>query len=412
MNEQGNFDTDMGYFDGNTVTALWNYAQYFAQGDNFFATMSGESTRGALNLTAGDVHGAVCVPTEAKDQDKVFLDDSTSTPPLCNGPATEQGQAAPGDEIIGSLVDDLDPFWDICSEAEKTVAFSGQNIGNLLNDAGVTWGWFQGGFADTTCSQSHPKVAYDIAIGVDPATDPVQLVDYVAHHNPFQYFRSTSNTLHLPPSSLKMVGKTDQANHLYDLEVFWQAVDAGKIPAVSFLKPANYQNGHPGQSEPLDEQVFIVETLNRLQKTKAWRDMAVIIAWDDSDGWYDHVMPPIVNRSATSLDFECGAESDGPGSRCGYGPRLPFLVVSPFAKENHVSGVLADQTSILRLIEDNWLDGARVGELTFDNIAGPLDDFFDFSKAGHKMGKRNARRLFLDPLSGEVVKVHPGPKTR
>ena len=57
--------------------------------------------------------------------------------------------------------------------------------------------------------------------------------------------------------------------------------------------------------------------------------MAVIIAWDDSDGWYDHVMPPIVNRSDTPLDFLCGGRSDGPGARCGYGPRLPLLVMSP-----------------------------------------------------------------------------------
>ncbi|HMB76443.1 MAG TPA: alkaline phosphatase family protein [Kiloniellaceae bacterium] len=401
MNAAGNYDTDLGYFDGNTVTALWNYAQYFSLGDNFFATLSGESTRGHLNLTAGDVYGAVCIPTKTKKDGRVYLDDPAGNPPFCNGPARAQDQAAPGDVIVGSLVDDLDPFWDICSEAEETVALRGRNIGNLLNEAGVTWGWFQGGFADTTCSQSHPKVAYDLATGVDPATDRVQEVDYVPHHNPFQYFRSTSNVRHLPPSSLAMVGKTDQANHLYDLEVFWEAARAGMLPAVSFLKPPAYQNGHPGMSDPLDEQVFVVETLNELQRTKAWREMAVFIAWDDSDGWYDHVMPPIVNRSATDIDFACGAETDGPGARCGYGPRLPFLVISPFAKHNYVSSALADQSSILRFIEDNWLGGARVSAISFDNIASPVDDHFDFDKSD---GGRE-RRLFLDPTSGEVVKV-------
>src|SRR6185295_15873441 len=66
----------------------------------------------------------------------------------------------------------------------------------------------------------------------------------------------------------------------------------------------------------------------------------------DSDGWYDHVSPPILNRSATSLDYLCGDVSDGPGARCGYGPRLPFVVVSPFAKQNYVSSTLIDQSSI------------------------------------------------------------------
>ena len=217
------------------------------------------------------------------------------------------------------------------------------------------------------------------------------------HHNPFQYFPSTANPRHLPPISVATVGHTDQANHLYDLTWFWQAAEAGNLPAVAFLKAPAYQNGHPGESDPLDEQVFIVETLNDLQRLPEWRQMAVIIAWDDSDGWYDHVMPPIINTSATPLDFQCGAESTGPGARCGYGPRLPFLVISPFAKENYVSGVLADQTSILRFIEDNWLGGERISDISFDNFAGPLDDLFDFAEP-------KLHRLFLDPMSGQPMR--------
>ena len=68
---------------------------------------------------------------------------------------------------------------------------------------------------------------------------------------------------------------------------------------MSFLKAPAYQNGHPGNSNPLDEQTFLVETLNRLQQLPQWRHMAVIIAADDSDGWYDHVMPPIINDRQT-----------------------------------------------------------------------------------------------------------------
>ena len=121
--------------------------------------------------------------------------------------------------------------------------------------------------------------------------------------------------------------------------------------------------------------------------------MAVIIAADDSDGWYDHVMPPIVNQSNTPLDFLCGSRSDGPGARCGYGPRLPLLVISPYAKENYVSHALTDQASIPRFIEDNWLGGQRIGPISFDNIAGSLDDMFDVARP-------NMRRLRLDPATG------------
>ena len=388
------------------MTALWNYAQHFALSDNFFATMSGQSTRGALNLVAGDVFGAVCRPVNPSPPGAtiVFVDDSGSVPE-CDGPVNSTTIAAPSNGTLGTLVDDADPFWDVCSEEQNTVALTGQNIGDLLTEAAIPWGWFQGGFtlsADGTCTSSHPRVAYDLAIGIDPATDPDRLIDYVPHHNPFQYFPSTANPRHLPPISVATVGHTDQANHLYDLSWFWQAAEAGNLPAVSFLKPPAYQNGHPGESDPLDEQVFIVETLNRLQRLPEWRQMAVMIAWDDSDGWYDHVMPPIINTSATPLDFQCGAESSGPGARCGYGPRLPFLVISPFAKENYASGVLADQTSILRFIEDHWLDGERISDIGFDNFAGPLDDLFDFAEP-------KLQRLFLDPMSGRPMSGPPPP---
>src|SRR5499426_4525971 len=104
--------------------------------------------------------------------------------------------------------------------------------------------------------------------------------------------------------------------------------------------------------------------------------MAVMINAEESDGRYDHVMPPIVNRSNTPLDFMCVDKSDGPGARCGYGPRLPLLVISPYAKKNYVSHVLTDQTSILRFIEDNWLGGQRLSAISFDNVAGSLADMF------------------------------------
>jgi phospholipase C len=381
----GHWDTVMGYFDGNTVTAYWHYAQHFALSDNSFATMSGQSTRGALNLTAADSHGVLCGPRTSVYGDV----------PECGGPASSTATAAPTNGQLGTFVDDTDPYWDVCSEG-KPAALAGRNIGDLLNAAGVTWGWFQGGFAldaDGKCSASHPLDAFDRAVGVDPATDPLRFRDYVPHHNPFQYFASTANPRHLPPTAVAMVGRTDQANHLYDLAWLWEGARAGNLPAVSFVKAPAYQNGHPGNSNPLDEQAFLVDTLNRLQQLPEWRSMAVIIAADDSDGWYDHVMPPIVNQSNTALDFRCGSRTDGPGARCGYGPRLPLLVISPHAKENYVSHVLTDQTSIVKFIQDNWLDGQRISGVSFDRFAGSLDDMFDFTRP-------SMRRLILDPVTG------------
>jgi phospholipase C len=349
------------------------------------------STRGHLNLTAADTFGVIC----AQDQNVIGPEI-----PHCGGTADSTDVPAPTNGKMATFNIDVDPFWDICSDASMggTAALGDRpTIGNLLNDAGITWGWFQGGFAldpGDKCTSSHPLVSYDIASGVDPAQDPVRIIDYVPHHNPFQYFRSTANPSHLPPSSVDMIGQTDQANHLYDIPDLWKTADAGHLPSVIFIKPPGYQNGHPGYSDPLDAQTFIVETVNRLMQLPEWSDMAIFIAWDDSDGWYDHVMPPIINQSATNFDYLCGDESDGPGGRCGYGPRLPFIVVSPYAKENYVSNSLADQTSITRFIEDNWLKGRRLTKISFDNRANSLLDLFDFSK-------RRDDKLMLDPATGQ-----------
>ena len=155
---------------------------------------------------------------------------------------------------------------------------------------------------------------------------------------------------------------------------------------MSYLKAPAYQDGHAGYSDPLDEQQFLVDTINRLQRLPEWKNTAVVIAYDDSDGWYDHQASPIVSTSATDQDDltrpgGCGDPASKPatyGGRCGYGPRLPLLVVSPYAKPNFVDHTVTDQTSILRFVEDNWKTG-RIGDDSFDARAGALDTMFDFT---------------------------------
>jgi phospholipase C len=204
------------------------------------------------------------------------------------------------------------------------------------------------------------------------------------------------------------IGHDGAANHQYDLTSFWSAVNAGSMPAVSFLKAAAYQDGHAGYSSPLDEQRYVVETINRLQKTPEWKNTAVVIAYDDSDGWYDHKMGPIVNQStdaahdALTADGACGSDparvSGGYQDRCGYGPRQPLLVVSPYAKRNFVDHTATDQTSILRFVEDNWKTG-QIGNHSFDEKAATLSHMFTF---GDWSGHRNAGTLMLDPSTGQL----------
>jgi phospholipase C len=356
----------MGYYDGNTVTAFWNYAQHFAMSDNSFNTTYGPSTPGAVNLISGQTNGAVATLNGTGDE----TDDG-------NGGLT--------------LISDADPIGDVCSPSTGAqVTLGGKNIGDLLNAANVSWGFFSGGFALNTVNANGTT-------GCNRATTSavtgVKKKDYIPHHQPFQYYTSTANPTHLRPTWVGAIGKAgDQANHQYDLSDFYLAASYNILPAVSYVKASGFQDGHAGYSDPLDEQIFIASTINYLQSLSSWSETAIIIAYDDSDGWYDHVMPPIVNQSNAPDDALTGTGACGDGSsalpglsaahaqgRCGYGPRLPLLLISPYAKANYVDHALTDQSSILRFVEDNWLGGQRIGGGSFDAIAGPLNGLFDFT---------------------------------
>jgi len=272
---------------------------------------------------------------------------------------------------------------------------TGKNIGDLLNAQGTTWGWFQGGFKPTTTTNG-----YSVCGATHQNIGGNTVVDYSPHHNPFSYYKSTSNPKHLPPSSVAAIGHTDQANHQYDLTDFDSAVAAGNLPSVSFLKAGEYQDGHAGYSDPLDEQNFLVSTINKLQKSKDWASTAVVVAYDDSDGWYDHQSPTIINGSTDPANdtamCNTTAAAGGYADRCGYGPRTPLLVISPYSKTNYVDHSRTDQSSILKFIEDNWRTG-RIGDNSFDSRAGSLSGLFNF------YGHPNDRPVVLDPTTGAVV---------
>lgn len=361
----------MAYFDGNTVTAIWNYAQHYAMNDNHFSTTFGPSTPGALNLVSGQTDGV----------------------DLTAGNMT-------GDLESGSVIGDPQPYYDDCSYRETVGMSNGnKNVGDLLNAKGVTWGFFQGGFRPTSYTSNGKAVCGAVHTGSDGHPKK----DYIPHHESFQYYASTSNPHHLAPISPELIGTDkDRANHQYDLADFWDSVKAHNIPAVTFLKAPGYQDGHAGYSDPLAEQGYLVNTLNRLQTLPEWNDMLVIIAYDDSDGWYDHVMPPIVNQSHTASDAltgigACGAAQPGAyQGRCGYGPRQPLLVISPYARENYVDHSVTDLTSILRFVEDNWNLG-RIGDQSFDAIAGSIENMLDYKHG------RNDKKLILDPATGQQI---------
>jgi phospholipase C len=471
--------TVMDYYDGNTVTGLWNYAQRYAMSDNSFGTTFGPSSPGAINLVAGTT-GNVDTAHEANNPSI-----ATSTAP--NADLTANGLGG------YSLTNDAQPYWDDCS-TRNAVALSGSNIGDRLNAAGLSWGWFEGGMRPSAsyqealvatgnsgqststftpnefkayyanaehrpahssnqanCSNVHP-----VGVGLGGAGQWGYKDDYIAHHEPFQYYASTANPHHLtiPTSStgqdtlagLQQIGRDTQAyvggapqfntpNHQYDTSDFNQLVEAinrgelppSALPAVSFLKAPGYQDGHAGYSNPQDEQQFIASEINSLMRSPDWGSTAVIVNYDDSDGWYDHASSGVTNPSlspaenltntsftvsTTGTSGQCGGNPQGTGEtptplggeqgRCGFGPRLPLLVISPFAKHNAVDHNLSDQASMLNLIEYNWAlagipgsaDQVLAGKDASESVPFDLAGLFEFG--GRRQGK-----LFLNPTTGQ-----------
>jgi phospholipase C len=400
----------LGYFDGNTVTAMWNYAQNYAMSDNAFTDSFGPSTPGAINVVAGTTSGA---------------------------DALVAGDTIPDGQGRFTMINDADPRGDTCSNTAIVTQMNTKNIGDLLNAANITWGGFMGGF-DLTATNTNGTTKCARST-VSPNTSRT-VTDYIPHHAWFQYWASTANPMHTRPSSVAQIGKTEPTldaagsttpvHHQYDYNDFVAAVSAGNFPSVSYIKAPAFQDAHPGNSNALDEQAFDTKVVNFLMQQPDWVNTAVIITYDDSDGWYDHQAPNILNSSfdktsVLSVNLPSGTvtgadQMNAPGQctgpnakqaldvngkpvngRCGPGTRIPFILISPYAKANYVDSTPITQSSVIRFIEDNWLNGTRLGGGSNDAIAGSIMSLFDFTKTP------NTKPLFLTGTTGAVSATAP-----
>ena len=269
----------------------------------------------------------------------------------------------------------------------------------------MTWGFFEGGF-DLTVTNANGTTGCKRS--TTSAVTNTNKADYIPHHEPFQYYKSTANPTHARPTSVSIDRLArDAANHQYDIHDFYDAVNAGNFPAVSFLKAPGYQDGHAGYSDPLDEQAFIVHGDQFPAETAAdWEHTAVVIAYDDSDGWYDHQMPPIVNQSTSAADRSPGRHlrhgaSALPGvdagdahaqGRCGYGPRLPhagdLAVVEAELRRSHDDRSDLDHSLHRRQLAER-ASGSATARSTLSPI--PSQNMLEFTKA------QSNDKLILDP---------------
>jgi phospholipase C len=242
----------MGHYDSSVagVDTFWSYAGKFALADNFFQ------------------------PTQATE------------PNL----ALQMVSASDTGNTFGSQ-----PIYGPCNKTDPTAkALTNKNVGDEMNDAGVTWAWFQEEYAPAVCGQ------------------------YVATENPFQYFTSTQNS-----------------DNLQDIQTFYAQLQNGSLPSVSFVNPGGGHNCHPGNDSITACAAYFDKIMQEIESSPVWPDVAVIVYFDEGGGFYDHVPPPTV-----------GGVPDG--------IRIPMMVISPLAKTGYISHVQMDNISILRFIQWNW----------------------------------------------------------
>jgi phospholipase C len=206
-----------------------------------------------------------------------------------------------------------------------------RTIGDALTQKGISWAYFGGGF----------NAAVRVANGSTDPVDQLIAVNYCDICNPFSYASSI------------MGNPAQRAAHIKDATDFLNALDQGKLPAVAYVKPDSLVDGHPASSK-LDLFESMAENiLDRLErKPELFADTAFIVTFDEGGGFWDSgFMQP--------LDF------------FGDGPRIPFIVVSPFSRGGKVVHSYNDHASVVKFIERNW--GLKpLTQRSRDNLPNPV----------------------------------------
>lgn len=230
-----------------------------------------------------------------------------------------------------------------CSITPASMEFTGPTVGDLLTTAGVSWSFYAEGYQDMVDAQktnSCPQApdGCPFGVGLYPCIyDPGDV--------PTNYFASTK----------------DNPNNLRDYKQFATDLSSDKLPQVVYLRGAGYRSEHPGEFDSITTGIgFVNEVLTAVKNSDYAPDTLILLTWDEGGGFFDHIAPP-------------GNGSDGQP----YGTRIPMLAIGPFAKKNFVSHVTMEHSSIVKLIEWNWL-GKQVGQLAgrdvdVNNLGSLLD---------------------------------------
>ena len=190
-----------------------------------------------------------------------------------------------------------------------------QTIGDLLSAKGVDWAWYAGAWQEALDGRTAPVKTFP----------PVP--NFQIHHQPLNYFASFAPGTQQRQQRLRDGGldSTAQTNHVM------AAARDGTLPQVTFYKPQGNLNMHAGYSDVADGDTHIAAVVEALRASPQWKNMLVVVTFDENGGWWDHVAPP-------------------KGDRWGPGTRIPAILISPHVRKGHVEHTVYDTGSIMRFI--------------------------------------------------------------
>ncbi|MFM2068060.1 MAG: hypothetical protein RLZZ584_2969 [Pseudomonadota bacterium] len=332
----------MGYYDGSQMK-LWQWAKEYTLADRFFMGAFGGSYLNHQYLICA------CAPrhADAPEHMRVQLDAAGKLTRLPDSPSANVGavkvvsrsggQVSPDGWSVNTSQPAYQPSGIAPHESDLDRADpagagghdrpvppqTARTIGDTLSAKGVSWAWYAGGWnAAVADGRQPPAIKRQVIYAGGPASPMFQ-----PHHQPFNYY------------SRYAPGTKDRAEHLKDGADLLADIDAGKLPAVSFYKPAGRYTQHPSYTDVKSGDEHMADILARLRASPQWPDMLVVLTYDENGGYWDHVAPPA---------------GPGWGDRFGPGTRIPALLIGPHVKRGFVDHTTYDTTSILKFITQRW----------------------------------------------------------
>jgi phospholipase C len=384
----------MSHVDCDTVPFLWRYADRFTLFDHFMDTIIGPSTPNAIAMIAGQggetqwmLHpdqaatggqgGGAVVPMVSDPQPYwgSMLDTADRLKqPQSNRPFGGVSKnltfaslplSFMGEEIKKTTAADYDPTFDLPDVQEDITKIAGHGV------SAVNWGWYQQGY-DHETGDAAGKASHD---------------GYVAHHNAPQYFGYIANN---PVATTHLHGLGDffrdvAAKRLPASGVFYVRGGYGNIegwrpqdPNPKLAKVFSGNDDHPGYSDAQISEALLAQEINAIASSPYWSQSAIVITYDESDGEYDHVRPRIRSHDAAGLPLE-------------QGPRIPTILISPYAVAHGVSHVPTEHSSVIKFVDELF-------------VLVPLADLPD-EERGREIGKEKFGQADLGPADDKVPDV-------